>query len=258
MWCVYWFALSCGVRCIRSGQWKNGLKFLVYPVGYWRLMPNALLEREFATLQACDVLDVGSPKLMSLRFASLGANVTATDLDDPALFHRWNTVAEALGFDNYHADFEDATRLPYPDSSFDLVYSVSVVEHIPNDTAAISEMLRVTRPRGRVIVEVPYRHHAQILTRNTDSKGKPLEMPVFYERRYDDALLREHLAEPAKPRILILGETVYFDPILSGELHVPKVIRALLWPIEPLVAFWNFGPGRRRPLSAFLIYEKRS
>ncbi len=86
---VYWFALRCGVRCMLRGQWKNGLKFLLYPVGYWRLMPNAILEREFAALRPRDVLDVGSPKLMSLRFASLGASVTATDLDDPALFHRW-------------------------------------------------------------------------------------------------------------------------------------------------------------------------
>ncbi len=256
MWRVYWFALRCGVRCVLRGQWKNGLKFLVYPVGYWRLMPNALLEREFTALQPRDVLDVGSPKLMSLRFASLGARVTATDLDDPALYRRWRTVAEAFGFDKYHADFQDATHLPYPDASFDLVYSISVVEHIPNDAEAISEMLRVTRPQGRVIVEVPYRDQAEILTRNTDSKGKPLETPVFYERRYDAALLAEHLAKATQPSITILGESLYFDPIVSGELRVPKAIRALLWPLEPLVAFWNFGPGRRRPLSAFLRYEK--
>ena len=256
MFRVYWFALHCGVRCLLRGQWKNGLKFLLYPVGYWRLIPNAILEREFATLAPRDVLDVGSPKLMSLRFASLGASVTATDLDDPALFHRWRAAAVAMGFRNYCAGFEDATGLPYPDASFDMVYSISVVEHIPDDAAAISEMLRVTRPHGRVIVEVPYRQHAEVLTRNTDTKGKLLEHPAFYERRYDAALLTENLAKCSRPSVVILGESLYCDPILSGEIHVPKAIRALLWPLEPMMALWNFGPGRRRPLSALLIYEK--
>ncbi len=174
----------------------------------------------------------------------------------PRCFIAGAPAAVALGFVNYRAGFQDATGLPYPDSSFDLVYSISVVEHIPDDAAAISEMLRVTRPHGRVIVEVPYREHAETLTRKTDAKGKTLNQPAFYERRYDAALLAENLTQRAIPRVLILGESLYFDPILSGEIRVPRAIRALLWPLEPLVALWNFGPGRRRPLSALLIYEK--
>ena len=238
------------------GQPKNALKFFIYPVGYWRLVPNALLDLEFLQLGPRDVLDIGSPKLMSLRFASLGANVIATDLNDPALYSRWLPVAQALHLKNYRVDFQDATKLPYPDASFDLVYSISVVEHIPDDTAALSEMLRVTRPGGRVIVEVPYRHYSAIITRDTDSKGMPLSEPVFYERHYDDALLCGHLTSLKMPAITILGESVFFDPIISGELRVPKPIRALLWPIEPLVALCNFGANRRRPLSAFLVYQK--
>jgi hypothetical protein len=37
---------------------------------------------------------------------------------------------------------------------------------------------------------------------------------------------------------------------------MPKAFRALLWPLEPLVALWNFGPNRRRPLSMFLVFQK--
>ena len=252
---IYWFALNCGLKCFRCGDLKNGLRFLIYPVGYWRLVPNALLDREFARIQPRDVLDVGSPKLMSLRFAALGAKVIATDIGDPALYHRWLESAQALKLGDYHVDYQDATALPYPDASFDLVYSISVVEHIPDDRAAITEMLRVTRPGGCVIVEVPYRLHPAIIMRETDSKGKPVAAPVFYERRYDDALLRERLTARAAPAIRILGESLYFDPVISGELRAPRPLRALLWPFEALVAFWNFGENRKRPLSAFLIYE---
>jgi peptidoglycan/LPS O-acetylase OafA/YrhL/SAM-dependent methyltransferase len=253
---IYWFALNCGLKCFLRGDFRNGIKFLIYPVGYWRLLPNALLDREFARIQPRDVLDVGSPKLMSLRFAALGAKVMATDLDDPALYHRWLESAQTLELGDYHVDYQDATALPYPDASFDLVYSISVVEHIPNDRAAVSEMLRVTRPGGCVIVEVPYREHPAIITRETDSKGKPVTAPVFYERRYDGDLLRERLTAGSAPVIQILGESLYFDPVISGELRAPKPLRALLWPLEPLVAFWNFGENRKRPLSAFLTYQQ--
>lgn len=39
----------------------------------------------------------------------------------------------------------DARRLPWPDKYFDAVYSVSVIEHIPEDEDALREMLRVGR-----------------------------------------------------------------------------------------------------------------
>jgi hypothetical protein len=99
-----------------------------------------------------------------------------------------------------------------------------------------------------------YREHPEIITRDTDSKGKPIPVPVFYERRYDHALLDRLMAKKT-PAITILGESLFFDPIVSGELRIPRPIRVLLWPLEPLLAFWNFGVNRKRPLSAFLIYE---
>jgi SAM-dependent methyltransferase len=256
MWEVYWFSIYCGLRCLWKGEFLNGLKFLVYPVGYWRLLPNALIQEEFSKLLPRRVLDVGSPKLMSLRLATLGADVIATDLDDPSLHHRWMRTARAFGLDSYHAVFQDATSLPYPDASFDLVYSISVVEHIPDDRAAMREMLRVTRPAGKLIVEVPYRNQVETITRVTDSKGKPVEVPRFYERHYDDAMLIDHLAAPKMPSLTILGESLYFDPIINGDRHVPRLLRAMLWPLEPLVAFWNCGVNRKRPLSAYLVYER--
>jgi SAM-dependent methyltransferase len=49
----------------------------------------------------------------------------------------------------------DATRLPYPDGSFDRVIAAEVLEHIPDDTAAIAELSRVLRPGGTIAVTVP-------------------------------------------------------------------------------------------------------
>jgi SAM-dependent methyltransferase len=51
----------------------------------------------------------------------------------------------------------DALALPFPDDSFDRVIASEVLEHIPDDGAAIAEIFRVVRPRGLVAVSVPRR-----------------------------------------------------------------------------------------------------
>jgi SAM-dependent methyltransferase len=47
--------------------------------------------------------------------------------------------------------------LPLPDSTFDLILSHEVIEHVQDDRAAIREMIRVLRPGGRVTLFCPNR-----------------------------------------------------------------------------------------------------
>lgn len=49
----------------------------------------------------------------------------------------------------------DIYRLPFWDSSFDLVICSEVLEHIPDHRAAISEITRVLKPRKDLVVSVP-------------------------------------------------------------------------------------------------------
>lgn len=50
---------------------------------------------------------------------------------------------------------EDATQLTFEDSSFDLVTSNQVFEHVGDDIRAYSECLRVLKPGGALIFTVP-------------------------------------------------------------------------------------------------------
>ncbi len=49
----------------------------------------------------------------------------------------------------------DARRLPFADSSFDLVMSTDMWEHIAEDDQVASEAARVLRPGGQLLVMVP-------------------------------------------------------------------------------------------------------
>ena len=49
----------------------------------------------------------------------------------------------------------DALQLPFADGEFDRVVAAEVLEHIPEDEAAIVELVRVLRPGGTMAVTVP-------------------------------------------------------------------------------------------------------
>ncbi|NBC33268.1 MAG: methyltransferase domain-containing protein [Alphaproteobacteria bacterium] len=54
----------------------------------------------------------------------------------------------------------DLTALPFADAAFNLVLSSHVLEHIPDDRAAIAEIARVLHPGGEAIIAVPFDPHA--------------------------------------------------------------------------------------------------
>jgi SAM-dependent methyltransferase len=49
----------------------------------------------------------------------------------------------------------DLTGLPFGDGSFDLVLCSHVLEHVADDGAALREIRRVLRPRGRAVLQQP-------------------------------------------------------------------------------------------------------
>ena len=56
----------------------------------------------------------------------------------------------------------DALALPFADGSFDRIIAAEVLEHIPDDAGAVSELARVLAPGGRIAVSVPTRFPEQV------------------------------------------------------------------------------------------------
>lgn len=56
--------------------------------------------------------------------------------------------------------------IPFPDASFDYVFSIEVIEHVPNPYGAFQEIQRVLRPEGVFVISVPNPYHAKELVWN--------------------------------------------------------------------------------------------
>ena len=78
------------------------------------------------------------------------------DLSDRAV--AWTREGmRAFGFEP-HVGVADAERLPFPDGSFDLVYSWGVLHHTPDTGASIREVLRVLRPGGEAKIMIYHKY----------------------------------------------------------------------------------------------------
>jgi ubiquinone/menaquinone biosynthesis C-methylase UbiE len=94
-----------------------------------------------------DLLEIGCGLGTDLlQFARGGARVTGLDLTVRSVALARNR----LDLEDVPGTFltGDAENLPFPDASFDVVYSFGVLHHTPDTARAVREIRRVLRPGG--------------------------------------------------------------------------------------------------------------
>jgi SAM-dependent methyltransferase len=164
------------------------------------------------------VLDVGCG-LGDLAAAAVarGAAATGTDLAEGML--------EAArrrhpGLELVHADGED---LPFEDGSFDATLSAFVINHLPDPERGAAELVRVTRPGGRVAVAMwgpfddvallglPARAAAAAGVADDDGPGGPSSL------RFTDAGELTRVLEGAGLHDVVLDEISFTLPAAGFE-----------------------------------------
>jgi ubiquinone/menaquinone biosynthesis C-methylase UbiE len=88
---------------------------------------------------------------LGLPAARLGAEVLATDWS-PAMIERFEARIREEGLSRAEGRVMDCHALDLPDDSFDLTGSQFGVMLVPDQADALREMVRVTKPGGRVLV----------------------------------------------------------------------------------------------------------
>jgi len=95
------------------------------------------------------VLDAGAGTGRHAYYAARDdADVVAVDIGPAVDVARLNTV----DLPNVLAVQADLYDLPFAEGTFDFVYSIGVLHHLPDPPAAFRELLRVLRPGGEVAV----------------------------------------------------------------------------------------------------------
>ena len=102
-----------------------------------------------------------------------GADVVALDQDVAEIgwtwSRRWPPPARSPSGPARCRSRVTHSALPFPDASFSRVIAAEVLEHIPDDSAAIAEIARVVAPGGLVAVTVPRRWTEQVCWRLSDA-----------------------------------------------------------------------------------------
>lgn len=203
--------VRCDVECRQS------------VVEYMRWAEFDAVLRDWRPPPGCRVLDVGSPQWFTLALARLHPTAEFEYVNiDPDEVHPFQAIAAAAGLTNVRYSVGDGRALSFADATFDVVLSLSVVEHVApaqgGDSLALAEFNRVLKPGGVVRLTMPYKEQGGII-QATDGG--------FYAREYDRSSL---------------------DALLQGSGLTVRSIRYISerpgW-LSP--DYYEWGPGRGTP-----------
>lgn len=82
----------------------------------------------------------------------VGANVVPGEIDRGRRYARRRNVADRVTF-----ELQDMTRTSFPDGSFDVVWAIESVCHVPDKREFLAEVRRLLKPGGRLIIADAFR-----------------------------------------------------------------------------------------------------
>lgn len=216
---AFWFKLRAGfelpgLQFDRFGRkiawyffvrrdWGRFLSLLTNPVSITRYFEFPFSLNAVPWQEIENHLDISSPRLFFLYLLEKYPHLKIEILNpDPRDLEETELYLKTI-FSKCNANLvsHDATQLPYPDNYFDVITSISTIEHISGngDTLAIRELWRVLKPGGKLILTLPCKKEYDEEWRETDTYGlgsTEKEGKYFFQRFYDTRALQERIFKP--------------------------------------------------------------
>lgn len=172
----FWNAAPCGTRYLDGRD-----DFDTHARARYALEPHIFELADFQNARGLKVLEIGVGMGADyLEWLKAGAQATGVDLS-AASVERARRRCELAG---YKPDLRvaDAELLPFPDQTFDVVYSYGVMHHSPDTAKCVREAWRVLKPGGQAKIMI-YHHPsvtgAMLWLRHGLPHGKSLRQSVF-------------------------------------------------------------------------------
>ena len=185
------------------------------------------------------IMDISGKKVLeigagtgrdSLNLVEYKAEVYQLDYAFNALKLMKEVVAET-GLNAYLIG-GDAFQLPFPDGSFDVVFHQGLLEHFrePKATNLLKENVRVLKPGGLLLVDVPQRYHIYTVMKHT-----LIALNVWFagwEREFSVGELESKLRQLSLTPVHTYGEWMY--PSLFYRVTREAFLKAgIKMPLRP-------------------------
>jgi arsenite methyltransferase len=195
------------------------------------------LVRDALEINAGDrVLDVGCGPGFAIAelLGGVGATGSIVGVDrSPQMLAA--AARRCAGHQNVALHQADATALPVDDAAFDRALSVQVIEYVPDLLAALTELRRVLRPGGRVVIwDVDW---STVSWHSSDSARMARILQAW----------DEHLAHPSLPRTLAaqLRSEGFEDILMVGHAFATAALDPDSYAATVFHFVTQFVTGRR-------------
>lgn len=173
-----------------------------------RLIADRIADRfGFAIREHCrgDLLDLGCGQApLYLAYRDLARSVTCVD---------WGNSKHDVSHADVLCDLNE--RIPLPDASFDTIILSDVLEHLFRPQTALSEIRRMLRPGGKLLMSVPFLYSLH-------------EKPYDYFRYTQFGL--ERMADEARLHIVALEELGGAPEVFADFIAKLAASRRVLGP----------------------------
>ena len=255
----YLFALRTGLANLRTSRFRLGVRKTIgriaqpihgptrFPEYYWF---ECAIQAHLATLSPgwrATVLDVGSPKMFGMYLAlHAEAALTLTDINDADVDEyrmMWSSRAAEAKRPVVFAR-QEVRSLAYADDAFDIVYAMSVVEHVDGedgDSRGVRELLRVLKPGGLLVLSVPYgasyAEQARIGFAHASHKTGD-RAACFFQRIYDRQALEKRILGSLPELAHVEFTTVLRRNLGLGRTFgsLSETVRGMLGVLNPVVS----------------------
>jgi SAM-dependent methyltransferase len=202
----FWNADPCGTRYLNGKE-----DFEAHARARYRLEPHICDFAQFRNSRGLKVLEIGVGMGADyLEWLKAGALASGIDLSAASIERARQRCVTA----GYQPDLRvaDAEQLPFPDNSFDVVYSYGVMHHSPNTPQCVREARRVLKPGGQARIMV-YHHPsmtgAMLWLRYGLLRSRSLRQSVF-----------EHLESPGTKTYTRAEALALFDGFADVSMRL--------------------------------------
>jgi SAM-dependent methyltransferase len=217
---AFWDAASCGEVYAAGGDLRERLE--AHASARYALEPYIFSFARFPEGRGRDVLEIGvGMGADHLEWAKAEPS-SLTGIDLTARGVEFTRARLAMAGRASDLRVADAEALPFPDASFDLVYSWGVLHHSPDTPRAIREVHRVLRPGGtaRVMIYHTYSLVGYMLwLRFALLAGRPtLSLADLYARHLESPGTKAYSIGEARAMFSAFRRTSAWSQLSFGDL----------------------------------------